>query len=597
MISLDKLRKRSGLLIVGIGIAMGAFLLGDLMSSGTSLFNGTQGVLGEVNDQVIDYREFETEAQNIDRIFSGSQDRNGLRDNLWADKVNEVVMGEQYSDLGISISSEELAQITFGYNSGEMSTTARQFFGVTGQDIKPAELAAVIQQIQDNDPQRWLYLENVIRKERLGQKYSSMVRQGLNASNLDADSYFAEQGNQVSGSYLFKRFDTSIEVTEAEVTSYYKANKEDYPQDASRELTVAVFEIEATQADKDALKSKLEDLLEDKVVYNKAAQANETVEGFRTTSDAASFVDRYSDSSFDPTFYAVGQLPPSIEGVLRNADLGFVYGPYEEEGSYKVARLNARRSDSIQVAIVEFSMDASEETANEIYAQASELAAAKNGEELEVLAEEKNIALTTAVVQDQDRSVSGVGDDARNLVFWAYNERTELNAVKLEDQNNRIVVAMLTDISEEGTQDLEEVRFQIEMALKREKSGEALAEAFNKELASASTIEELAAAMDLAPQQVSDVNFNTNAIPSGFEPNVVGAFCGVEKGQLSKPVIGNNGVYVVSAEDAKELDEATKNYTSLKQQLDVQIKSRANFEVYNALKELADIEDNRAKFY
>lgn len=597
MISLDKLRKRSGLLIVGIGIAMGAFLLGDLMSSGTSLFNGTQGVLGEVNDQVIDYREFETEAQNIDRIFSGSQDRNGLRDNLWADKVNEVVMGEQYSDLGISISSEELAQITFGYNSGEMSTTARQFFGVTGQDIKPAELAAVIQQIQDNDPQRWLYLENVIRKERLGQKYSSMVRQGLNASNLDADSYFAEQGNQVSGSYLFKRFDTSIEVTEAEVTSYYKANKEDYPQDASRELTVAVFEIEATQADKDALKSKLEDLLEDKEVYNKAAQANETVEGFRSTSDAASFVDRYSDSSFDPTFYAVGQLSPSIEGVLRNADLGFVYGPYEEEGSYKVARLNARRSDSIQVAIVEFSIDASEETANEIYAQASELAAAKNGEELEVLAEEKNRALTTAVVQDQDRSVSGVGDDARNLVFWAYNERTELNAVKLEDQNNRIVVAMLTDISEEGTQDLEEVRFQIEMALKREKSGEALAEAFNKELASASTIEELAAAMDLAPQQVSDVNFNTNAIPSGFEPNVVGAFCGVEKGQLSNPIIGNNGVYVVSTEDAKELDEATKNYTSLKQQLDVQIKSRANFEVYNALKELADIEDNRAKFY
>lgn len=576
---------------------MGAFLLGDLMSSGTSLFNGTQGVLGEVNDQVIDYREFETEAQNIDRIFSGSQDRNGLRDNLWADKVNEVVMGEQYSDLGISISSEELAQITFGYNSGEMSTTARQFFGVTGQDIKPAELAAVIQQIQDNDPQRWLYLENVIRKERLGQKYSSMVRQGLNASNLDADSYFAEQGNQVSGSYLFKRFDTSIEVTEAEVTSYYKANKEDYPQDASRELTVAVFEIEATQADKDALKSKLEDLLEDKEVYNKAAQANETVEGFRSTSDAASFVDRYSDSSFDPTFYAVGQLPPSIEGILRNADLGFVYGPYEEEGSYKVARLNARRSDSIQVAIVEFSIDASEETANEIYAQASELAAAKNGEELEVLAEEKNRALTTAVVQDQDRSVSGVGDDARNLVFWAYNERTELNAVKLEDQNNRIVVAMLTDISEEGTQDLEEVRFQIEMALKREKSGEALAEAFNKELASASTIEELAAAMDLAPQQVSDVNFNTNAIPSGFEPNVVGAFCGVEKGQLSNPIIGNNGVYVVSTEDAKELDEATKNYTSLKQQLDVQIKSRANFEVYNALKELADIEDNRAKFY
>ena len=98
MISLDKLRKRSGLVIGIIGLALGAFLLGDLMSSSSSLFNSAQGVIGEVNDEVIDYREFETEAQNIDRIFSGSQDRNGLRDNLWASKVNDVIMGEQYED-------------------------------------------------------------------------------------------------------------------------------------------------------------------------------------------------------------------------------------------------------------------------------------------------------------------------------------------------------------------------------------------------------------------------------------------------------------------------------------------------------------------
>ena len=91
------------------------------------------------------------------------------------------------------------------------------------------------------------------------------------------------------------------------------------------------------------------------------------------------------------------------------------------------------------------------------------------------------------------------------------------------------------------------------------------------------------------------MDFNTNAIPGGFEPNVVGAFIGVEKGQVSTPIIGNNGVYVVAVDE--ENSPAEKNYTSLKQQLDIQLKSRANFEVYNAIKELADIEDNRAKFY
>ena len=53
MISLDKLRKRSGLVIAAIGFALLAFLLGDLMNSGTSILNGAQGILGEINEEVL----------------------------------------------------------------------------------------------------------------------------------------------------------------------------------------------------------------------------------------------------------------------------------------------------------------------------------------------------------------------------------------------------------------------------------------------------------------------------------------------------------------------------------------------------------------
>ena len=595
MISLDKLRKRSGLVIGIIGLALGAFLLGDLMSSSSSLFNSAQGVIGEVNDEVIDYREFETEAQNIDRIFAGSQDRNGLRDNLWASKVNDVIMGEQYEDLGLAISADELAGLAFGYKSGQMSATARQIFGLTGQEITPAQLATIIQQIQEQDPQRWIYFESLILQERLAQKYSNLIRQGLTASNIDAEVYYNEQGTQASGRYVFKSFDTNVEVSDSEIASYYKANQEDYPQNSSRELTIAIFDIAATQADKDAVKASLTELLEDRVVYNKASKSNETVEGFRNSSDAKSFVDSYADSSFDPTFYAEGQLSPAIESVLRNAEVGFVYGPYEENNSYKLARLNARRNDSIQVAIIDMAMDASEETANEIYAQASEMAAAKNLESLEAMADERNVALTTASIQDADRNVAGLGE-ARNLVFWAYNENTLLNNMKLDDQNNRIVVAMLSSIVEEGTQDLEEVRLQIEIAVKREKSGDALTEEFKSHLEKASNIDDLAAAMNLVPEQVNTMAFSSNAIPGGFEPNVVGAFYGMEKGQISKPVIGNNGVYVVYADDFIETT-APKDYTALKKQLEGQLQPRVAYEVNAALREISNIEDNRAKFY
>ena len=595
MISLDNLRKRSGLLMGGIGVAMGAFLLGDLFSSGSSLLNGGQGVIGVVDDQVIEYREFETEAQNLDRIFNSRQDRNVLRDNLWNDKVNDVVMGKQYSELGLSICAEELAGLAFGYKSGEMSTTAKQFFGITGQDVTPAQLAGVIQQIHDNDPQRWMYFENVIRKERLGQKYLNAIRQGLSASSVDAENYYQEQGTQASGRYVFKAFDTKIEVSDAEVSSYYNTHKEEYPQSASRELSIAVFEIVPTQADKNTAKSTISDLIEDKTVFNKTTKANEVVSGFRNTSDAISFVNTYSDASFDTTFYADGQLSPAIELEMRTAELGYVFGPYEEDNNYKLAKLNDRRGDSVQVAIISIAIDASEETANEIYAQASEMAVAKDMDGFEALADEKNIALTTATVLEADRSIAGLGE-ARNLVFWAYNSETAVNMVKLDDQNNRIVVMMLTAITPEGTQPLEEVKTQVEIALKKEKSGKALLEEFNTAIGSATTIEEVATAMDLKTEQVNTMSFSSNAIPGGFEPNVVGAFYGIEKGQLSKPVKGNNGVYVVYADDFIA-SKAPKDLTSLKKQLDGQIKPRANCEATNALRELTDIEDNRPKFY
>ena len=516
MISLDKLRKRSGLVITAIGFALLAFLLGDLMNSGTSILNGSQGILGEINEEVVDYREFETEAQNIDRIFNGQQDRNGLRDNLWSDKVNEVVMGEQYNDIGLMVSPEELAGLTFGYKSAQMSSTARQFFGATAQDVSSEQLAAVIQQIHDTDPLRWMYFENIILKERLSQKYSSLVRQGLMASNIDAQTYYDEQGAQASGRYVFKPFDTNIEVTESEIEAYYRNNQEAYPQNESRELTLAIFEILPTESDKEGIKNQLKSLIEDKEVYNKTTKKNEIVEGFRNTPDAASYVDAYSDGSFDPIFYAEGQLSPAIESVMRNEEVGFIYGPYEEDNSYKLARLNARNNDSIQVAIIEIAMDASEGTANEIYAQASEMASATDLSSFEVMAEEKNIALTTATIQEADRNVSGIGE-ARNFVFWAYNENTAINTIKLDDQNNRIVVAMLTNITEEGTQNLEDVRFQVEVAVKREKSAEALKEEFNKSLSNASNIDELAKAMSLVPETATLLSFSSvNHLPNCF---------------------------------------------------------------------------------
>ena len=62
MISLENIRNRSGLLLTVIGVAMLAFIMTDLLSSqggGTP----TDLVVGEINGQAIDYKEFEQKVQ------------------------------------------------------------------------------------------------------------------------------------------------------------------------------------------------------------------------------------------------------------------------------------------------------------------------------------------------------------------------------------------------------------------------------------------------------------------------------------------------------------------------------------------------------
>jgi parvulin-like peptidyl-prolyl isomerase len=102
--------------------------------------------------------------------------------------------------------------------------------------------------------------------------------------------------------------------------------------------------------------------------------------------------------------------------------------------------------------------------------------------------------------------------------------------------------------------------------------------------------------MSATVEQANTLSFSSNTIPGGYEPDVVGAFYGLEKGQMSGPVVGNNGVYVLFADDFI-VSEVPKDFDALKKQLEAQLQPRASFEAYNALKEISNIEDNRAKFY
>ena len=121
--ALGKIRNRSGLLLAVIGFAMLAFILGDFMQSKRSGGSGTLYV-GEVLGENIHVQNFERtvdigienwKTQNPNSILTQGVIAN-IRNQAWNQLTRELIMEEEYSKLGISISDDEWMERISGVN-------------------------------------------------------------------------------------------------------------------------------------------------------------------------------------------------------------------------------------------------------------------------------------------------------------------------------------------------------------------------------------------------------------------------------------------------------------------------------------------------
>ncbi|HXC07124.1 MAG TPA: peptidylprolyl isomerase, partial [Bacteroidia bacterium] len=95
-----------------------------------------------------------------------------------------------------------------------------------------------------------------------------------------------------------------------------------------------------------------------------------------------------------------------------------------------------------------------------------------------------------------------------------------------------------------------------------------------------------------------NINFSNSFIPGlGQEQSLIGyVVCKKPDSGLSKPIQGNNAVYVVSVEKVGPVGMTPDAKTMKKSKLQI-LQSSVDSEVLEILKENAKIKDNRAKFY
>ena len=192
MAAIGKIRQHYGILVIIIGLALLAFVLGDLFKS-TNKRRQTEVAI--VNGEKITYQDYANKAdQNLqyqkrmygtltnDQTFS-------IRQQTLDQMIREIIMEKEYKALGIVVSTEELTDQFLGENPNQY--VAQSF---TGQDGKfdRAMLQDYINNFDNFDPETqaaWLNFENAIAEDRLNTKYESLLKHAFYLPKKLADRY------------------------------------------------------------------------------------------------------------------------------------------------------------------------------------------------------------------------------------------------------------------------------------------------------------------------------------------------------------------------------------------------------------------------
>ena len=334
------LRERMGtILVVIIGLALFAFIAGEVVTYGRSFMGGDQNTLGEVAGEKIAYEDYMNKVKQSTEMFMQQSGQTSLtpqiteyvQENAWNQTMSQIILKKEMDKLAIMVGEDEVKAMISGPNPDAQIV---QYFGdpKTGQ-LDRNRLNAFLRELQSakaNDPrlEQWTsFLAPKIEQRRV-EKYLALVHNGLYVNSLEAQDSYQAKNKLAKFSYVQLAYsslaDNKVALTDDDYQAYYNEHKALFNNTQElRSFDYVSFNASPSKADTATIKSQM-----DKLVPN-----------FRSSTNDSLFVQINSETKAPLTYQRKGQLEPAIDSVMFNAAPGFVYGPYVSNGSYKVAKL------------------------------------------------------------------------------------------------------------------------------------------------------------------------------------------------------------------------------------------------------------------
>ncbi|RYM35620.1 hypothetical protein ERX46_01120 [Brumimicrobium glaciale] len=204
----------------------------------------------------------------------------------------------------------------------------------------------------------------------------------------------------------------------------------------------------------------------------------------------------------------------------------------------------------------------------------------------------KGYTVRFSTIQDEEPTVTGFNELAEGRILrLAYDEGNKAGTISSSPirDNNRIIVAFISDVIEAGTPRLETVEDAMRAELRKEKQANYL---IDQMLGKENDLQALANEMG-AKLESEGLTFSASNVAVGREPQIIGtAFSGLVDGETSVPVKGSNGVFVLRVDQTTSAPETT-DYSAEIEQIKSQNKTTVENQFRTALIESANVIDNR----
>ena len=360
MATLEKIRNQAGLLVIVVGLALFAFIIGDFLNSGSSYLRQDQDQVANVNGTPINILEYQQRIDEMSNIYKMQSQTNAvpeevnaqIRQSVYDAMVQEIVMKDALGALGMQVTPDEMFDMVQGDNISPMVQQFPYFMNpetgayskvralevlktIENLDAVPAENRAEVEQVR----QYWLFWERNMKMQRLQDKYTALLAKAIVANPLDAKDAF--DNTQVNSDIIYAMQsystipDSMITVSDSEIKKVYNQRKEQYKQKEMRVLDYIAVDIHPSQDDYKAVRVELEEARTE----------------LSTTSNVADVVNEYSETQFVDAYVSEGSMDQLMIRFVTSAEIGDIEGPTFEDQSYRLMKLVDKKMDADSVKV------------------------------------------------------------------------------------------------------------------------------------------------------------------------------------------------------------------------------------------------------